>query len=192
MTATAPAQRSMAQKAFLLGIVAYAVAWIGVLVFAYRVFGMFGVVGLFWILVLPFVIAIRICRRWPEVRGREFAFLLVLIAFVFAGGVFTIRGWYDKCVDLHHAQDVKFEELSRVVSENPTYCNIKLARVPFKTFSPIYQIQGTVASQTDLEHFRSLCDGHGLSFRPEDIVVTKDDHQEGEDMKAAKGLSGEK
>jgi hypothetical protein len=192
MTTTTPGKRTIAHRVFLLGIAAYAIASLGVLIFVYQVFGMYGVGGLSWILILPFLVAIEICRRWPQVRGREFAYRLVLIIVAFAGSALMIRNWHGQCVDLHHAHDVSFEKLSRIVSENPAYRNIKLARVPFKAFNPIYQIQGTVASQTDLERFPSLCDAYGFSFHPEDIAVTRDDHRESDDMKAAKPLSGEK
>ena len=53
--------------------------------------------------------------RWQAVRGRQLAFLLVLVIFVFGGNTFVIWDWYDTGMDRVYAEDVRFSELTRLV-----------------------------------------------------------------------------
>jgi len=158
----------MARTAFSLGIVAYTVAWIGALVFASRVFGIGGAIGLSLILVIPFLVAVRMRRRWPAVRGREYAFLLVLLCFVFGGSAFTVWRWYDSCMDLQHARDVRFEELARVAHAEPAFRDVEFS---FTSYKGRYVIRGTVASQADLERFLALCDRYDFRFYAKDVAA---------------------
>ena len=157
----------MARRAFSLGIAAYAVAWIGALVFASRVFGMGGAIGLSLILVLPFIVAVRMRLRWPAVRGREFAFLLVLFVFVSGGSVFTVWDWYDVGMHHQHARDVKFDELAHEAHAVPSY-------------KGRYMIRGTVASQADLERFLALCVQYDFRFYAKDVVAVSGNQRKSE------------
>jgi hypothetical protein len=105
-TAARTAVPSTAKKAFALGIAAYVVAWVGVFVFMFRVFGMGGAIVLSLVLAYPLFVAVRMHLRWPTVRGREFAFLLLLLAIVIGGSGGVIWRCYDQCIDLQHAQDL--------------------------------------------------------------------------------------
>jgi hypothetical protein len=160
MTATTPSESSMARTAFSLGIVAYAVAWIGALVFASRVFGIGGAIGLSLIFVLPFLVAVRMRFRWPAARGREYAFLFVLLCFVFGGSAFTVWRWYDSCMDIQHARDVTFEELARIVDANPAFHGIQFSVNNHNKCR--YWIRGSVVSQADLKSLQALCDHNGF------------------------------
>jgi hypothetical protein len=172
MTSSTSTEGSLAKKVFSLAIAAYAATWAGAFVFAFRVFGMGAAMLLSWMLVLPFLIAVRMRRRWTAVRRREIVRLLVLLVLVSGGGsAFVIWHCYDLGMHNTYRAEVKFGELVRIVGEDPAFRNIELKRIPFKSFHPISQIQGTVASQADLERIRLLCDQYGFPLRPSDVSV---------------------
>jgi len=172
MPPTGPAERSAARRAFSLAIAAYVVVWAGVCVFASREFGVRMTITLSWFLVLPFLVAVRMRRQWDTVRRRDFALLFVLLVVVSGGGsAFAIWRCYDLGVHDAHVRDAKFAELTRAVGKDPAFCSVKLKSIPFKALSPIYQIQGTVASKSDLDRLESLCQQHGFSFHAKDVSV---------------------
>jgi len=80
------------------GIAAYLVVWAAVLIFVSRVFGTGGAIAMSLILTIPFAIAVRMASSAASVRGREFAFLSILLVVVFGGSAFviwigTIKAW---------------------------------------------------------------------------------------------------
>jgi hypothetical protein len=144
MTTTTPSEHSTSQKVLLLGIVAYAVVWMGLLLFAYRVFGAGGATGLSLILVFPLVVAVPMRHRRAAVRGREFAFLFVLLVIVLAGSAFMVHGWYDAGMDRQHSDDLRFSELSHVAHSEAAFRNIEFSITHYKGR---YVIRGMVASR---------------------------------------------
>jgi len=157
----------MARTAFSLGIVAYAVAWTGTLVFVHRVFGMdLPAIILSLVLVVPLVVGAHLRCRLRTVSGREFTYLLILAILVSCGGALVIRNWYDNGMDSQHAEDMRFDEFARLARSDPAFHNIDFSLTNYKGR---YVIRGTVASQADLERFLVLCDRYGFRFYAKDV-----------------------
>ncbi len=177
MTA-ATTERSTEKKAFSLGIATYALAWAGVLVFLHRVFGMdVAAIILSLVLVVPLVVAVQMRRRWPEVRKHELAYLLILMAFVLGGSVYTIHYWADIGLHNKHTSYLRFQELTVNAQKDPAFNDVEFSASEFKVDWDIFQIRGTVASQADLERLKSLCDQYGFSSYAKDVVVSGDDNR---------------
>jgi len=70
--------------------------------------------------------------RWSALQGRDFTLLLVLLAFVFGGGVYTVWYWYDVGMASEHASDVRFAELTRIAHEDPAFQNIEFSIADYK------------------------------------------------------------
>jgi len=176
MTTATTSELSTARKAFSLGIAVYAVAWAGVFVFVYRVFGIdLPAILLSLILAVPLVVAVRMRCRWPALRGREFVFLLLLVIFASGGGVFVIQHLYDTCRDLMRTEDRRFDEFTRIAHADPAFRDINFLTVSSKRFR---QIQGTVATQADLDRFQTLFHEYHFPFYLVEVSVRDGSKQE--------------
>src|SRR5271157_3121192 len=78
-------------RLFSAAIVAYLVVWAAGFVFVSRVFGLYGALALALVPILPLVIAVRLRRRWPSVRVREFASLAALLVVASGSVVGVVR-----------------------------------------------------------------------------------------------------
>jgi hypothetical protein len=181
MTAATSIKSSTVKKVFSLGIAVYAVVWLGVFIFASHVFGMGSGIGLSLVLAFPFLVAVRMRLQWSKVRDREFVLLLVLLAFAFGGGVYTIWYWYDVGVDVEHASDVRFAELTRIAHADPAFRDIQFSITNYKGR---YVVTGYVLSRADLDRFRALCEQYGHSGFAKGIAVVGGDQQRANDRKA--------
>jgi len=168
MTAAKPTKTPTAKKAFSLGTAVYAVVWLCVFIFASQVFGMGPAAGLSLVLAFPLLVAVRMLLRWSAARGRDFALLLVLLAFVFGGGVYTVWYWYDVGMDSEHASDVRFAELTRIAHEDPAFQNVEFSIADYKGR---YVITGRVASRADFERFQTLCDQYEFQSFAKAVAV---------------------
>jgi hypothetical protein len=129
-------------------------------VFVASDFGLRAASGLFLLFLLPpLVIAIRLRWRWPTVRGREVAYLAVLFCVAVGAMVFVVRGWYDTGMDQRHAEDVRWAEFGRLMRRDPAFRNVEITLTHRKH---IYYVEGTVASQADLDRLKSLALSCGI------------------------------
>jgi hypothetical protein len=165
------------KKAFLFGIASYIIAWVGILVFGFRVFGIGAAIGLSLFLIFPFVVAVRMYHRWPTVRRTEFALLLVLLFSVFGGSAFTVWRWYDSCMDLQHARDLRFDELAQEAHAVPAFRGVEFSSTNYKGR---YVIRGTVATQADLERFLALCDRYDFRFYAKGVTAVSGNKRKSE------------
>lgn len=172
MTATT-AERITARKAFSRVLAVYALAWAGIFVFVHRMFGIdTATIILLSVIAAPFVVALRMRSRWPEVRKHEFAYLLILMVFVLGGSVYTIYYWTDIGLHNKHASYLRFQELTVNAQKDPAFNDVEFSASEFKVTWDIFQIRGTVVSQADLERLKSLCDQYGFSLHEDDVVVS--------------------
>src|SRR4051794_14030794 len=84
-----------------------------------QVFGIRSAAVLSLLLAPALVVAVRLCRRWPAVHGRELVFLAVLFCVASGGIVFLVRGWYANGMDREHAEDVKWAEFEGLLRRDP-------------------------------------------------------------------------
>jgi hypothetical protein len=165
------------KKAFSAAIAAYGIIWTCVIVYLLHAFGLDRSVvwlSVILILIVPLIIALRMHRRWPKVRGREFTWLIVLLIFVLMGGAYVVGYWHDAGLDKEHARNVRFVELTRLVDKDPVFNNIELIYQPFKVGNGYYCIKGSVPTQADLEHLQMLCDQYGFVQCVKDVAVIND------------------
>src|SRR5437867_2998970 len=107
------AQNRTQRVALNVAVLASAVLLVGGFAFVSWDFGFRGAAVLSLVLALPLVVAVRLRRRWPAVRGRELVFLATLFCAVSGGGIFVVRAWYDDGLDRDHAEDVRWAEFER-------------------------------------------------------------------------------
>ena len=157
----APQQESgrFAAKLFSLAMIVYIIMWAAGFVFVAQVFGIGGTTILSLIPALPFVVGLKMRRRWPAVRRREFAFLALLLI-VATGGVIGVVGkWYETGMDRYHADDVKWAEFGRALRKDAAFQDfeIHLSR------KHGYWVSGTVASEADIGRLNSLAIRCGIT-----------------------------
>jgi hypothetical protein len=128
-------------------------------VFVSRVFGLSNALGVSLLLVPPLVTAVRLCLRWPAVRGRELAFLAILLCVASGGTVLVVWDWYAGSMDRYHAEDVKWSEFERLIRRDPALRDV---RVNLTGRKHIYGASGTVASEADLNGLKSLASRCGI------------------------------
>jgi len=173
MTAAAT-ECSTAKNAFSLAIAAYAIAWIVVFVFLYRVFGIdTASIILLLIIAFPLFVALRMQHRWLRLRIRDFAFLSVLLVIIVSGSGGAIWRLYSDGIHNQHVADIRFGKLANAAHSNMAFRNVDFSITRFKGR---YIIQGEVASQSDLEHLEALCDKYGFSFYAKDVLVSSSDN----------------
>lgn len=115
---------------------------------------------LFFLFLLPsLVVAVRLHRRWPAVQGREVVYLAVLSCVALGAVVFVVRDWYDKGLQYYHAEDVRWSEFGRLMRRDPAFRNVQIRLTHRKH---IYYVEGSVASQADLDRLQSLAIDCGI------------------------------
>jgi hypothetical protein len=149
-------------RLFSLAILAYLIAWAAGFAFVSRVFGLDDAMFLSLIPVFPLIVAIRLRRRWPAVRGTELILLLLLLTIASGGGVFVVRDWFDKGMDHRHAEDVQWAEFGVILRKDPAFKNVEIKKSLRKN---IYWVDGVVATEADLDRLQSLATRCGISGR---------------------------
>jgi hypothetical protein len=171
-----------------LVVAAYLLVWGAGFIFVSQEFGIVSAIKLSLIPVLPLVVALRMCSRWPTVRGREFAFLLALVIIVSGAAVGVLWNWYDTGMDRFHAEDLEYAEFVRTLRKDPAFHNVK----PFVSPKHLFWLRGTVASDADLARLRSLADqGRFIRWNDELEVAgpnkrTQDKKSKGESHRGGK------
>jgi hypothetical protein len=148
-----------AAKLFSLAILVYLLIWAAGFVFVSRVFGIGNTTILFLIPALPFVVGLRMRRRWPAVRTREFAFLTLLLIVASGGVIGVVKNWYENGMDRYHADDVKWAEFGRALRKDTTFQDLAI----HLTRKHGYWVSGTVASEADLGRLNSLAIRCGIT-----------------------------
>jgi len=159
-----------AKKEFSIGIVAYAFFLMLIYALTYQTFGI-GANGVSLLLVIPWLIAIRMRYRWSKVKKQELWLLLVLLLFVLGSSLYIVGYWHDVGIDEEYARNKNFTQLTKIVHDDPAFSDIKLTYSPFKVGHGLYHIQGTVASQTELKRFQTLCDKYGFQNHIKEVSV---------------------
>ncbi len=149
-------------RLFSLAILGYLVAWAAGFAFISRVFGLEGAMLLSLIPVFPLIVAIRLRRRWPAVRGTDLVRLFLLLAIASGAEVFVVRDWIDKGMDRQHAEDLMWAEFGVALRRDPAFKNVEIKKSLRKD---IYWVSGTVDTEADLERLRSLATRCGISRR---------------------------
>jgi hypothetical protein len=102
------------------------------------------------------------CRRQPTARWRELAYLIVLFCIVSGGVVFVVRDWYAKGMDSRHAEDVRWANFERRLSEDSTFRNVKINVTDRKN---VYWASGTLATEADRKRLDQLAAECGIVDR---------------------------
>jgi hypothetical protein len=131
-------------------------------VFVSLVFGLSNALALSLLLLPPLVVTVRLCLRWTPVRGRELAFLAILLCGASGSIVFVAWDWYAAGMARYHDDDVKWTEFERLMRRDPAFRNLKINLTDRKH---IYWASGTVSSETDLDRLRSLASRCGIERR---------------------------
>jgi hypothetical protein len=160
---------------FSLALGVYFGAWVGLFVFASRTFGIHASSVLSLIALAPLVVGVRLRYRWPLVRPRELVFLLVLVVVASAGTPLVVWRWYESCLDLQHAEAVKWAEFQSRVRRDPAFRDVVIHR-PHPPFKGGYWLSGTVASKADRDRLRMLAIQCGveLPYETPDASVVRD------------------
>jgi hypothetical protein len=127
-----------------------------------RTFGLSNALAVSLLLIPPLVIAVRLCLRWPDVRGRELAFLAILFSVASGGTLFVVWDSYATGMDRYHAEDVKWTEFERLIRRDPALRDV---RVNMTGWKHVYWASGTVASEADLDRLKSLASRCGIGRR---------------------------
>jgi hypothetical protein len=130
--------------------------------FISNVFGLSGALALSLVLMPPLVVAVRLRRRWPGVRGRELAFLALLLAISCGGVAYVVRDWYETGMDRYHAEDERWAEFERLLRRDPALRDV---RINLTDRYHIYWASGTVASEAELDRLKSLASRCGIDRR---------------------------
>lgn len=156
-----PSTGPLAMRRLLTALIlVYLIAWAAGFVLACRAFGLGGAMLLSMIPSLPLVVAARLRRRWPAVRGREFALLTVLLVVALGGVAGVVRSWYDAGTHRDHAEDVMYEEFGRRLRGDPAFRHVVIEFSPRKH---IYWVSGTVATRADLDRLGALAVRCGIT-----------------------------
>ena len=139
------------RKVLTLIIAAYLMAWGSGFIFVSREFGFVSAGELSLLAGLPLLLAARMRVRWPVVRGREFAFLLVLVTIVSGAVIGVVRNRYDVGMDRYHAEDLEYAAFSRTLRKDPAFLGVQLRVSP----KHIFWIEGAVDSDADLARPRN-------------------------------------
>jgi hypothetical protein len=148
-----------AAKLFSLAILVYLLIWAVGFVFVSRVFGIGITTLLFLIPVLPLVDGLRMRRRWPVVRAREFAFLALLLIVASGCVIGVVKNWYETGMDRRHAEDVKWAEFGRALRQDTAFQDLEIHSSRKHT----YWVSGTVASEADVRRLNWLAIGCGIT-----------------------------
>lgn len=159
------ARRMLIASAVLLGLVLFVVGFVSVS----SAFGPRAAAGLSLFLLPALVVAVRLHRRWPAVRGREIAYSAVLFIAGMGAIVFVVHDWYDNGMDYRHAEDVQWSEFDRLMREDPAFQNVHITLTNRKH---IYYVEGTVPSEADLDRLKSLALSCGIKREPLDGPFT--------------------
>ncbi len=136
------------------------IAWAGGFVFVFRVFGLGSAMLLSLVLAFPLIVAVRMRRRWPAVRGAEFVLLSILSAVASGGGAFVVWDWFDKGMDQDHAAYLKYAKLGRRLSMDPAFRHVEAHLAGRRG---IYWVSGEVASKADLDRLIALARQCGIT-----------------------------
>jgi hypothetical protein len=151
------------RRVFSLAVAAYVVLSSAALCFLFQTFGCdYKTIVLLLILAVPWIVALRMRRRWQATQGREFAFLAVLMLFVLGGSGYAVWYWFDNDFHRLYAEDVRFSKLTREVRADAAFRNVRLSATRFKVNVSLYSITGTVASQSDLDRLKLLAERYGF------------------------------
>jgi hypothetical protein len=110
-------------------------------------------------LVPPLIVALRLRRRWLTVRGREIVYLVILCCTAVGAVIFVVRDWYDKGMDRSYAEDVQWTKFEHLLRRDQAFRNVTIKLTDRKH---IYWVEGTVASEEDLDRLRSLACSCGI------------------------------
>ena len=127
-----------------------------------RPFGVGAALVVFLLLAPALFVAVRLRRRWPNVRPRELVYLAVLVCIGSGGIVFVVRDWYDKGLQHRHAEDLQWAEFERLLRRDPAFRNVKINLTDRKH---IYWASGTIETEADLDRLRSLAAECGIEGR---------------------------
>lgn len=131
-------------------------------VFIFHEFGLSAALTLSLILAPSLVVAVRLRRRWPAVRGRELAFFALSLAISCGGVAYVVRDWYEAGMDRYHAEDVRWAEFERRIGRDPAFRDVRINMTDRKN---IYWASGTVASESELDRLKSLASRCGIERR---------------------------
>jgi len=145
-----------------VAVLASAALLVGGFAVVCRDFGFQSAAVISLLLGLPLLAAVRVRRQWPAVRGREVAFLAVLLSVAAGGGAFVARAWYADGLDRDHAQDVKWAEFERRVGRDPAFRSVEIHKSERKN---IHWASGTVGSAADLARLRYVAAECGIEGR---------------------------
>ena len=155
-------QSKMQRVALSAAVLASAVLLVGGFAFIYRDFGLRGAAVLSIFPALPLVVAVGLRRRWPAVRGREFAFLAILFCVASGGSIFVVRAWYADDLDRDHAEDVRWAEFERRLRRDPAFRDVQIHKSERKN---VHWASGAVDSEADLARLQSLAAECGIEGR---------------------------
>ncbi len=159
-------QKGWRVLALLIGL--YLAAWGSAFLFVSREFGVVAAIALSLMPVFPLAVAVRMCLRWPAVRQRELAFLLVLVMIAAGSVVGVVWDWYATGMNRYHAEDLEYAAFSRTVRKDPAFLNVELWVSP----KHIFWMRGTLASDPDLARLRTLANQCRLIQWGEKLEVT--------------------
>jgi len=148
--------------ALCVAILVSAIFFVGWFGFLYRNFGFHPASVLSLICALPLAAAVRLCSRWPAVRGRELAFLAILFCAVGGGSIFVVRAWYTDGLYERYAEDLRWAEFERRLRRDPSFCDVQVHLSELKN---IHWASGEFDSDADLARLYSLATDCGIKKR---------------------------
>lgn len=145
-----------------MAVFASVVLLVGGFAFVSQGFGFSSAATLSLLHALPLIVAVRLRRRWPGVRGRELAFLGVLFSVAAGGSAYVVRAWYADGLDRDHAEDVRWAEFERRFRRDPAFRDVQVHKSERKN---VHWASGAVNSEADLARLQSLAAECGIEGR---------------------------
>ncbi len=149
-----------AEKLFSIAILVYLLILATGFICVSRVFGIVPTTILFLIPALPLAVGMKMRRRWPAVRMREFAFLTLLLIVAAGGVVGVVQNWYETGMDNRHTEDLMWAKFDQALRKDTSFREIKIQTTEPKH---IYWVSGTVTSEADLSRLNSLAIENGIT-----------------------------
>jgi ABC-type uncharacterized transport system permease subunit len=103
------------RRTVTIGTVVYFMALVAGFVFVTQIFGAISAIKLSIIPILPIIVAVRVRRRWPSVRGREIAFFFALILIVTGSSIGVVWNWFYTGMDRLHAEDLEYAAIKHII-----------------------------------------------------------------------------
>ena len=176
MNEEASSGKSGFRKLFVCLLLVYLLFFLVFVEYVWIRFGLAYAIGGGLLAGIPLVIGRRFYSTWKDRRKRDFMYLAAVTLMVCVSLLYLHGAWYRSCIDLTHAEDVRWAKFERALHKDPAFEKVEVDSIMSHKFG--YSIRGSVPTESDLERLQGLLLEYSIEDDIKQIQVEKSSETE--------------